>query len=123
MSKRTYNRVPDDVRDRAIGMAERGWKAHAIARKLGINPSTVYGIVMVAGVHKPEQRDEAVRLVRNGGDVVRFDRAEDAFIVEQSEAGVGVCEIARRILVKFGRVRSGSTVGRRKAALAALEVA
>ena len=109
--------------DQIFELAERGWKATRIARKLRKHPGTVQWFMYRHGLKAPVSPSEPRAYTRNGRTVKLFMPEEDAFIESLRAAGKGPTEIARLATERFGHPRNMHTIACRLVMLAAREVA
>lgn len=114
-------RLSLDEEQAVINLAACGWKAGRIAMKLDRIPTTISYAMTRLGLRAPTPR--SYTMTRHGRPVIFFDTAEDAMIETLRAEGLSCAKIAAACFDRFGRVRSGATVGLRLKMLAARETA
>ena len=112
--------LSDEDRVRAFEWAETGLGSTTIARRLGRDQATVAGYLATLGLTRSRQASVGTTFVQGGRTAKRFDREEDAFIVERSGAGDDLTTIARLCGERFGHPRRANAVRYRLLALASI---
>lgn len=121
MSAATKQRLTWQDKARIEDLAEKGFGACRIAKRIGRNKSAVVWHLYRTGLKAPVQLTEPKTTWRNDKPVHWFTRDEDEFIQRLRQEGLGQTEIARSANAIWNRNRTRHSIEQRLMMLAAIE--